>query len=215
MVPHWHRFQTEVGHKDMDNKSKTKHTYNVSAQAMAEKFNAIGPRIKDISRAFFYVQKDNPAVFEIGCGNGRDAKEIIKHSNNYLGIDYSAALLTIARAELPKTRFELADIELYHIPKNLDVIFSFASLLHSSKEAVKDILARSHDALNLGGIFFISLKYAPYREEAITDAWGTRVFYFYTPEEIKALAGENYTAVYEHTYTAKNGQQWFEIILQK
>jgi SAM-dependent methyltransferase len=200
----------------MDKKTQTLHTYNQSASAMAEKFNTLGPRIKDITRAFSYLQKDNPKVLELGCGNGRDAAEILKHTSNYVGIDYSQPLLDIARQQTPGGMFELADIEDYTFPSGLDIVFSFASLLHSDKGAVRIILDRAYEALVPGGVFFISLKYAPYREETLTDAWGTRTFYLYTPEDIKEQAGEKWNVVYESVHDTKLlWQKWFEIILQK
>lgn len=199
----------------MNYKSQTKGTYNASAQAMSEKFDAIGPRVRDILLAFSYNKKDNPAVLEIGCGNGRDAKEILKHTSRYIGLDYSQALLDIARVDLPEAKFELADIEDYEFPEGIDVVFSFASLLHSNKKNMERVLAKVYQALNSGGVLFLSLKHAPYREEVVTDAWGTRVFYFYTPEDIRRLAGKDYKVVHENVHTVKNGSSWFEIILQK
>ena len=55
-------------------------TYNKSARELSEYFQGIGPRVKDITNVFNYFPKERHLalkVIEIGCGDGRDAKEII------------------------------------------------------------------------------------------------------------------------------------------
>lgn len=199
----------------MDKKSETLATYNTSASQMADKFRNLGCRIDDIERGFSYLTKQNPSVLEIGCGDGRDAKEILKHTENYLGIDISASMIAIASEYVPKARFEVSDIEEYPFPnKDIDIIFAFASLLHSDKESVKQILERAYHALSDKGIFYISLKYDTYQEKTITDQFGTRTYFFYTPEDIKELAVGLYEVIFEESQEFQN-QKWLMIVLQK
>ncbi len=198
----------------MDKKKQTIQTYNKSAEAMTEKFNDIGVRTEDVKRGFSFIKKDNPKVVEIGCGNGREAKEILKHTNDYLGIDISEELIKIARKENPDGKFKVVDLEDFNFSKNIDIIFSFASLLHSDKDNVKIILDRAYKSLNNQGIFYISLKYDDYQERIIEDEFGIRTYYFYTPELIKELAGLKYKTVHIDIQDLK-GQKWFNIILKK
>ena len=181
---------------------------------MTEKFNDIGVRTEDVKRGFSFIKKDNPKVVEIGCGNGREAKEILKHTNDYLGIDISEELIKIARKENPDGKFKVVDLEDFNFSKNIDIIFSFASLLHSDKDNVKIILDRAYKSLNNQGIFYISLKYDDYQERIIEDEFGIRTYYFYTPELIKELAGLKYKTVHIDIQDLK-GQKWFNIILKK
>ena len=198
----------------MDKKQQTVNTYNEAAGKMTQKFNDMGARVSDIEKALAYISKPNPNVLEIGCGNGRDAKEIVKRTNNYLGMDISEGMIKIAHEYVPQGDFKISDVESFEFPQNLDAIFSFASLLHSAKENVKIVLDKAYQSLNESGVFFISLKYGDYHDENITDEFGTRTFYFYNPEIIKELAGEKFKVVYENTHDLRN-QRWFEIILQK
>ncbi len=94
------------------------------------------------------------------------------------------------------------------------MIFAFASLLHSDKQAVKTILKQAAHSLNPNGIFFISLKCDEYREYLEEGPFGIRTFYFYTPDLITELAGDNYTLL-KTEYQEINGQKWFSCILQK
>lgn len=198
----------------MDSKQVTVDTYNQAASQMADKFRGIGARIEDIGRVFSFFDKANPSVLEIGCGDGRDAKEIIKHTNRYLGIDVSASMIALARTHIPETLFEVTDVETYPFPAGLDIIFSFASLLHSDKDAVADIIHRAHSSLNEGGIFFISLKRDDYQSKVKEDEFGTRTFYFYQPSDIKEMIGDKYEVVFEDEQSFQN-QDWFTLILQK
>jgi len=114
----------------INKKQQTINTYNNTASRMAEKFNDLGARVNDIKETFEATSKNNPSVLEIGCGNGRDAIEIIKYTNNYTGIDIANKFIEIAKENVPQGKFEVADIENYIIPNNLDTVFAFASFIH-------------------------------------------------------------------------------------
>ena len=86
-------------------------------------------RVSDIDETFNLFSKSNPSVLEIGCGNGRDAAEICKRTNKYLGLDIAEKFIEIARQKVPQGRFEIADVETYDFPQNLDIVFAFASPL--------------------------------------------------------------------------------------
>lgn len=198
-----------------DEKKQTIETYNRSATAHAEKFNEIGARIKDIKKTFSYIKKLNPKTIEIGCGNGRDAKEIVNYTNDYLGIDLSEEMLKLAQQNNPEVKFKLADFETYRFPNKVDIVFAFASILHSNREYVKDILKKAHKALHSGGVFFISSKYGPYHKEIIDkESHGPKTYYFYSPEEIKKLSPPGLKIVYQEIQNFR-GIKWFNVILQK
>jgi SAM-dependent methyltransferase len=197
-----------------DKKKQTKDTYNESASLFAANFENVGSRKDDIDKAFSYINKQNPFVFELGCGNGRDAKEILKLTNNYLGIDISEELVKLAQEKVPQAKFEVGDFEAYSYPDNADIIFAFASLLHADKESLRSILKKAYESLGPNGVFFISLKHGEYSEKRQEDKYGVRYFYYYTPELIKEFARDSFKCVWEELYELK-GYPWTKIILQK
>lgn len=133
-------------------RQETIDTYNRSAKELSKYFNGIGSRIKDIKLAFGLAgNPKNARVVEIGCGDGRDAKEIVKRAEWYEGFDISEELIKIARQAVPQAHFKVADAANYTFPAYLDVVFAFASLLHLNKTEVRAILDRVHKALNPGG----------------------------------------------------------------
>lgn len=182
---------------------------------MAEKFDRMGSRIDDVRRALSYVAAGNPHVVEIGCGNGRDAEAILQCTDSYVGFDISEKMIGLARAKVPNARFEVADAETYAFPAGTDAVFSFASLLHSPREAVGSVLRNIRASLNDGGIVLLSLKEGDaYREELVTDDFGTRTFYLYTPNVIREEAGDGYESIYEG-HQDKGVWKWFTLILRK
>ncbi|MDE2018969.1 MAG: class I SAM-dependent methyltransferase [Patescibacteria group bacterium] len=197
-----------------EEKSQTVDAYNNSAHQLAAKFDEIGVRISDIRETFQLVDKINPKILEIGCGNGRDTEEIIKETNDYLGIDISEGMIALAKRKVPNGRFEVADIENFFFPDGLDIIFAFASLLHVPKESLKEILAHSYAALNEGGAMRISLKHKDNYEKILKeDKFGKRMFYFYSQKDIEELAGK--FIIVKNGLQELRGVQWLEVLLRK
>lgn len=194
-------------------KQQTINTYNAAAQAMADKFSKISPRIEDVARIFTLISKNDPFVLEIGCGNGREAVEILKRTNNYLGIDVSESMIQLARRRAPNGSFVIADVDDCNFPPNLDAIVSFASLLHSDSESLVKILHRASISLSANGIFYISLKHGS-GQQTKTDEFGTRTFFFYTPKDMKNMAEKKYDVIWENIQQLGD-QKWFTIVLKK
>jgi len=198
----------------MNAKQETIDTYNQTAAQMAEKFRGIGARVSDIEKAFSILDTPNPSVLEIGCGDGRDAKEIVTRTDKYLGIDVSSSMIELAEVHVPEATFQVADVETFEFPAGLDVIFAFASLLHSDRNVVDGILRRAYKSLNDNGVFFISLKRDEYQSKIKEDEFGTRTFYFYSPEDIEQMLRGEYRVIFKEEQSFQN-QDWFTIILQK
>lgn len=199
-----------------DLRQQTIDTYNKSAKRLAEYFSGIGARTEDIQRAFeLNNNPEHARVLEIGCGDGRDAVEIIKRAGWYEGFDISKELIRIAESRQLDAKFTIADAVDFEYPTNLDVVFAFASLLHLDKAEVSAVLRKVHHVLKPGGIFYISLKYRDeYISEVKKDQYGERLFYFYTPELIQDLAGDAYETVFQDKKTIGR-TAWFEIALRK
>lgn len=191
-------------------------TYDKSAKELAEYFKGIGPRVEDISNALKLAgNPEKPRVIEIGCGDGRDAKEIVKLVNWYEGVDPSKGLLDIARKDLPDTNFTVADALTYKYPENLDVVYAFASLLHVNKKDLGTVFEKVYQSLKVNGIFYISLKEKEvYTEEVKKDKYGERMFYFYNTKIIKKIAPSKFNSIYENSQIHCD-TKWFTIALKK
>jgi trans-aconitate methyltransferase len=192
----------------------TEQTYDKSARWYAEKFKGIGVRAADVDMAFSFTSIENPSVVEIGCGAGREAEYILTKTDTYVGMDISEGMLQVARENLPDARFEKADVATYEFPQGVDIVFAFASLLHSNKGELKSVLENIYEALSESGVVYVSLKRkSEYSSAIIEDAHGPRKFYYYTQEAVLAAAGEGFEEVfYEEQELA---EPWFTMILKK
>lgn len=201
---------------DMDWNAQNIKVYDESADDLARHFRGIGSRTADIKRALKLANKtDGAKVVEIGCGDGRDAVEIVKRSVLYEGFDPSKGMLDIAKTRVKNASFVIDDALSYKYPSDVDVIFAFASLLHVDKTDLIDVFRKVHKSLRDNGIFYISLKERDsYQEEIKKDQHGERMFYYYNLLIIKHIAGSGFIPVYED-HQAIGKTNWFTIALRK
>ena len=198
----------------MSLKSETVDTYNNSARSLAKKFDEIGPRKNDIDFVFSFCKKENPFVLEIGCGNGRDAAEICKHTNNYLGIDISEKLIEIASQNLPDKQFVTGDIETITIPLGVDIVFAFASLIHVQKDSIEEIMKKLSTTMEEGGLIFISCKYSHHYEQVTKeDEFGVRTYWHYSENDV--LNFTNDFVVLDMKIQMIRNQKWIDVLYRK
>lgn len=190
--------------------------YDKFSQHFSEYFKGIGSRITDIETALKLIKnKTKIRAVEIGCGDGRDAAEIIKRVSWYEGFDPSKGLLNIAKKDFPKTSFILADALTYDYPQNIDIVFAFASLLHVNKTDLVKVFKKVYKSLKPKGILYISLKMRDtYTEEIKKDECGERMFYYYNPEIIEKIANGHFSVAYID-YHRVGKTDWFNIALRK
>jgi SAM-dependent methyltransferase len=193
--------------------------YDEQAEGLAGKYASMPPRVHDIELMLQLAgNPEHPRVLEIGCAAGRDAAEMAKRANWYLGIDTSPKFIDMARQDVPDGTFEVADAIKFNYPDNLDAVFAAASLIHLSKDELKTLYRKLHAALRVGGIVYQSLKYSPeYRSEVFADKFGPRQYYFYNLELIKELAGPDFEVAHtrQETREGLNHASWIEIALRK
>jgi SAM-dependent methyltransferase len=197
-------------------KAQTIETYNKSAKRLVERYDEMGPqiRINDLEETFALVKTKTPKVFEIGPGSGREAYQILKRTPHYIGLDVSEGLLKIAASRNPNGKFILGDIEEFEFPMHLDIIFAFASLIHSNREHLEKIFDAMFEALNPGGIARISLKYSPkYKEVTKRDTYGKRTYYLYSKEDIEEFPAQ--FLMLKAEINKAEGQEWLELLLEK
>lgn len=196
-------------------KNKTLQAYNSFPKEFASKFNKSWVRENNIRHAFsFFEDISNLNVLEIGCGNWKDAKEILKYTSNYIWIDYSIWMLELAKEYIPEANFLLVDIKDFESDKKFDIIFSFASLVHLKKDELESILKRLYELLNDDWIIYLSLKYnEQYKEDIVTDELGERFFALYNAKTVKDIKW-NFEFIYENVAEV-NKRFWLEIILKE
>lgn len=96
--------------------------------------------------------RKNARILEVGCGAGFSVKYLDLQFEEYVGVDYSSALINYAKAYnlSAKASFICANIKDYNPEKKFDVIFMVGVLHHF--ENMDEILTHLVDLLNPGGI---------------------------------------------------------------
>ncbi len=196
-------------------------TYNLNAREISQRFRQLGSRKQDIERALKLAGvKNDASVVELGSGDGRDAIEIYRRVDSYVGVEPSEGLLEIARNDFPGINFVKSTAQDYSFPEDVDIVFAFASILHLNKDELQNVLSKVKDALKPGGVFYISTKEGEgYNSELRKDAWGLRQFYLYSEQNLIDLASDGFDKIYV-SRQIKSGVQgddtkWLTIAFKK
>jgi SAM-dependent methyltransferase len=193
--------------------------YDNQAAGLSEKYGSMPSRVSDIELMLELAgNPEHARVLEIGCAAGRDAAEIVKRVDWYLGIDTSAGFVEMARQHVPDGTFEVADAADFKYPNDLDAVFAAASLIHLNKDELKNLYKKLSVALRAGGVIYQSLKYSPeYRSEVFADEFGPRQYYFYNLGLVKELASPAYEVAHtrQETREGLNHTSWIEIALRR
>jgi ubiquinone/menaquinone biosynthesis C-methylase UbiE len=89
-------------------------------------------------------------LLEVGCGNGRQAQEFLDFGYEYVGVDASEGLLSIAREKNPTGTFSLQNVYSMDFPDlTFDGFWANAILLHIPRERLEDALKEIHRVINV------------------------------------------------------------------
>ncbi|MFB7463323.1 methyltransferase domain-containing protein [Streptomyces sp. NPDC056224] len=97
-------------------------------------------------------------VLDVGSGTGRPTAEaLVRAGCAVTGIDVSAAMVELARARVPRARFEQADVRTYTPePGGFDAVCSFFPLLVMDQPEVAAALDRMASWVAPGGYFVMA-----------------------------------------------------------
>jgi SAM-dependent methyltransferase len=126
-------------------------------------------------------------VLEIGCGGGRDARDLIKRGYSYTGTDISAGLLKEARKNVPGQTFHQQSVYDLNFDEKFDGFWASAVLLHIPKKRINDALKSIKSVVKKEGIGYISIKNGR-GERTLEDG---RFFSFWTKGEFSKILEKN------------------------
>jgi len=99
-------------------------------------------------------------ILDAGCGPGRDARIFSELDYEVTGIDFSSALLDIARETAPRAHFlekSLEDLSIFP-SASFDGVWANASLHHIAKQQLSGVFIEMHRILQPKGILYVSVK---------------------------------------------------------
>jgi len=134
-------------------------------QSFADEFSATRQRLQPGVRKILSGLEGSEAILDLGCGNGETARSLARAGfrGTYLGLDFSPALLSLARRGLDPARFRFAEADLTASSKwpaviegglRFDLVFCFATLHHiPSARARLEMVKTIHTPLRTRGQF--------------------------------------------------------------
>ncbi|MBI4134513.1 MAG: class I SAM-dependent methyltransferase [Candidatus Sungbacteria bacterium] len=130
-------------------------------------------------------------VLDIGCGPGNECGYLKALGYAPVGVDFSEAMIRIARLRHPTVPFQVTDItELASLPGSFEAAIARSSLLHLKKPQVPAALKEIVRLLMPGGVFYCAVKEGEDEKEVTESDYGypyTRFFSYFMPEELLAL----------------------------
>jgi SAM-dependent methyltransferase len=112
---------------------------------------------------------DGARVLDLGCGTGAQVTRPLAERHWVVGVDRSPRSVALARLEVPRARFVLADLaRVAFAAGSFDAVIAFFSLIHVPREEHASVLADVARWLRPGGSFVVTLGVAPQAED-----WGS------------------------------------------
>lgn len=142
----------------------------------------------------------NARVLDIGCGAGVPlTRALATRGLHVTGLDFSARLLEIARAEVPAATFILGDVRTVAprgIGDNYDLIVAWDSVFHVPRANHAAVFARFASWLRPGGRLLLSLGGSAW--EGTSEMLGETFFYsgFDPDESLRLLETAGFTIVH-------------------
>ncbi|UXN67938.1 class I SAM-dependent methyltransferase (plasmid) [Devosia neptuniae] len=162
-------------------------------------------------RSFGEMLDAGASVLDIGCGGGRDLRELRLGGFNPVGLEQSPELAQIAarHSGCPVAVADMMDMPF--ADGSFDAVWSSASLVHFGTETVPRALRQVRRVLRTDGVFFASVKRG---DGAGTDASG-RYFTYFQPAQWIAIveaAGFEMLAVLDEEPPTSGTPRWIRIL---
>ncbi|PCN59578.1 class I SAM-dependent methyltransferase [Acinetobacter sp. YT-02] len=114
--------------------------------------------MESLYQPFLAELPESARILDVGCGSGRDTLAFLNKGYQVDAIDYSEALVKRATllTSIAVQQQSFYDIDVQDV---YDGVWACASLLHSDRNRLPEVLKRIHAALRRGGVCYMSFKY--------------------------------------------------------
>ena len=138
---------------------RTLNYYNENAESFAS--GTVSVDFKQTQNKFLEKLNSGACILDFGCGSGRDTKYFLEQGYQVEAIDGSVELCRIASEytgiEVKQMLFqELSEVEKY------DGIWACSSILHLTREELREVFGKMCTALKEDGIIYTSFKYGEF-----------------------------------------------------
>lgn len=194
-------------------KNNTLNYYNTNAHSFVS--STLSVDFTQTQDKFLHLLPQTASILDFGCGSGRDTKYFLDAGMQVDATDGSEELCRLASEytgiPVRQMLFEELDAKAQY-----DGIWACSSILHLSKESLKDVLRKMIAALKEHGIIYTSFKYGMFEGE-----WNGRFFTDFTEETFrKFVADVDGIRIEEMWITGdvrpgRGDERWLNLILRK
>ncbi len=205
----------------MPENSSTIQYYQKNAESLAQRYESAG--VEEMQALLKSCFDPGAKLLEIGCGSGRDAAFMKASGFDVTAVDGSEAMIASAVRLHPELSGRLHTI---HLPEGLsarlgqfDGIFSIATLMHLTREAIDAVFEKAGRLVHEQGRFFFSV---PSRRDDVNpgefDEKGRRFTAMTVEEWILAAQKGGFEVVSSRTTAdglGREGIVWLNCLVQK
>src|SRR5438045_7941708 len=137
----------------LPDEQETLKTYEIVADIWAKNYSPTGFWKKEIKKFQKFLPEGK--ILEIGCGSGRDAKELLALGYGYIGTDVSKKLIEAARQTNPTQKFYQQSVYELSFDEKFDGFWASKVLLHLPKRRIEEALQKIKSVMILDAIGFI------------------------------------------------------------
>jgi ubiquinone/menaquinone biosynthesis C-methylase UbiE len=191
---------------------------------IAQNFNKVNAENIDTEETDYFLSllPVNAEILDFGGGTGRDSKYFAAKGHHLTILDNSAEMLVIAHQNVPTAKIIEADMtEVNLTAETYDGIWARASLLHLTKDEVKNVLKKLHAALKPDGVLYVKVKEGEGEREVAQDKYSdkgqkeTRFFSFFQEDELVKLIEQSGFEVVKHYLNQRSDYLWVTVYARR
>lgn len=175
--------------------------------------NTVDLSMEEALQRFLKLLPENADVLDLGCGSGRDSVYMEEAGCCVTLMDGSEQMCRLAEIHTDQEVLHMTFEEM-EFEQVFDGIWACASLLHVAGKDMDRIMKKVVNALQPGGILYMSFKYG--EEEEIRNH---RLFHDYTEETARDMImrqrGVEILDMWQSDDIRGNGQRWLNILVKK
>lgn len=156
----------------MDYLSINRETYNALASEYQSRRLRYADHQQEVLKPFIEEalrRSEHPRILEIGCGVGLDAEIMMRSGLHVEAVDFSEAMVTYARQNVPGLQVSIGDFLQMRFEKSFHGICMSAFLQLFPKDDAIRVLYKVHSLLFPKGIGFISMTRSTSSQEGLLE----------------------------------------------
>ena len=170
----------------MDSYQITFETWNKVASLYQDKFMDMDLYNDTYDRFCQLIEKQNPSIFEIGCGPGNITKYLLKKRPDFQiqAVDVSPNMIELAKNNNPKAQFSIMDCrKINTITSKFDAIICGFCVPYLSKNDTAKLFEDCSRLLAIGGVLYFSTIKGDYHNSGYeAGSTGDKSYVYYYDE---------------------------------